>query len=234
MPPVKGSVKTQLALVPPKERPFVTSSTFACTSELGGSTRCSFVLYMRPANMLSCLISGADLPLQKNTFPSPASSLTWYLEKKSQPKITGSINPFITLHVIDIGSSPRRNFRHTSPIPLTFVPLMALPDDSEGVKNCFRYGLFRKYSTDIQVWVQPESARTGRRRRLRRMLNMARHFGNGSGVTGRLAYEGDSTSLLVGSSFTQLGTSSTLPTLACPLLASALSFPLESLAGVSR
>ena len=230
MPSVKGSVKTQLAVVSTNDRPSVTSSTFACTNEFGGSIKFSFVLYRRPENVLSFLISGTDLPLQKKTFPSPASSLTWYFEKKSQPRITGSISPFITLHVIDIGSSPNRNFRQTSPIPSTLVPLIALPDDSEGVKNCFKYGLSRKYSTDMQVCVQPESPRTGRRRRLSRILNMARHFGNGSGVTGRLAYGGDSTLLSVVSSV-QLGTSFSLPTLASPLLASAFSFPLASLAG---
>ena len=74
--------------------------------------------------------------------------------------MTGSIKPLTTLHVMDMGTFWRLNFRKTSPMAGTSDPFMAVPHVFLGVKNFLRYGLFTKYSYDIHDPVQPESPKT--------------------------------------------------------------------------
>ena len=105
---------------------------------------------------------GADLPLNEMR-PFAASSEAPYLHIQSQPRMTLSMRPLITLQVMDIGMSWSVNFSRTSPMDGTSEPLMAVPHDSRGVKKRLRYGVFTKYSYEIQDNVQPESQRTGLR-----------------------------------------------------------------------
>ena len=114
-----------------------------------------------------------------------------------------------------------------SPMEKTSEPLMAVPQPLRSRNDFWRKGFFWKNLREMQELVQPESPKTGKRRLLNMMKNIARHFGRASGsLAGR---EDDATLLTL----LTTGLLLLVPTLAFPTATSEFSFPGERDAGIA-